>query len=171
MYVTRPLSLIAIAAAVAASGTALAEQGKTRAQVQAELAEAVRTGDISTGNFGFKRNEIAPGLYPAKTPETGKTREQVKAELTEALRTGDIVIGDFGFMRNDIAPSLYASGATPPGKTREQVRSELVEAVRSGDISAGDIGFKRNEIAPWLYPLPTPTRDDQTGRLNTASGK
>ncbi|TXT35769.1 MAG: hypothetical protein FD135_4708 [Comamonadaceae bacterium] len=44
---------------------AQASQGKTRAQVQAELLEAHRTGDI-IGNYetGAKLNEMFPGGYP-----------------------------------------------------------------------------------------------------------
>ena len=44
---------------------AQASHGKTRAQVQAELLEAVRTGDI-IGNYetGAKLNEMFPGGYP-----------------------------------------------------------------------------------------------------------
>lgn len=39
-------------------------QGKTRAQVKAELAEALRTGDIvAGGESGQKLNELFPGRY------------------------------------------------------------------------------------------------------------
>jgi hypothetical protein len=39
--------------------------GKTRAEVKAELAEAVRTGDIIVnGETGLKANELSPGAYP-----------------------------------------------------------------------------------------------------------
>jgi Domain of unknown function (DUF4148) len=37
--------------------------GKTRDQVRAELAEAIRTGDISVGESSLKLNERFPHLY------------------------------------------------------------------------------------------------------------
>lgn len=76
-------------------------QGKTRAQVLAELMEARRTGDIVasssdrdefTAQTGTKLNELHPSRYPAKAVAQGKTREQVRAELQEAQRTGDMVV-------------------------------------------------------------------------------
>jgi len=43
-------------------------QGKTRAEVKAELAEAVRTGDIVADvDTGKKLNELFPGRYPLKS--------------------------------------------------------------------------------------------------------
>jgi hypothetical protein len=115
MNITKPLTAIAVAMTLAGTHAgAFAQEAKSRAQVQAELADAVRTGDIVTGEFGFKRNEIWPANYPAQTEPAGKTREQVRAELDEAVRTGDVVTGDFGFKRNEIAPALYASNAQSP---------------------------------------------------------
>ena len=39
----------------------------TREQVNAELAQAIRSGDIIANyQTGLKRNEMNPGLYPAK---------------------------------------------------------------------------------------------------------
>lgn len=78
----------------------VAEQGKTREQVRAELSEAQRTGDmvVASGNRnefnlagGSKLNEQYPGVFPARAAEQGKTREQVRAELREALRANDTV--------------------------------------------------------------------------------
>ena len=42
-------------------------QGKTRAQVNAELAEATRTGDITAPFVGGKLNELYPDRYPKAT--------------------------------------------------------------------------------------------------------
>ncbi|MEO8121080.1 MAG: DUF4148 domain-containing protein [Rhodoferax sp.] len=81
----------------------------TREQVTAELAEAVRTGDIvADGESGLKLNELYPSRYPAKLVQAGLTREQVKAELAEAVRTGDIVAaGDNGLKLNELHPNRY----------------------------------------------------------------
>ena len=81
---TMKLLTIASAALIALAGStqALAESGKSRAQVQAELAEAIRTGDIiAVGESSLKLNELYPHRYPAVAKLAGKTRDQVKAEL------------------------------------------------------------------------------------------
>ena len=105
-------SAIALAAAAFTSGHALAADAsapKTREQVKAELAEAIRTGDIVVnGETGQKANEVFPGLYPAKAAVQGKTREQVKAELAEAIRTGNIVAdNESGLKLNQLYPQRY----------------------------------------------------------------
>ena len=74
----------------------IASQGKTRAQVKAELAEATRTGDIASGLAGLKLNELYPSRYPAKPAAPGKTRDEVRAELADAIRAGDIDTGEGG---------------------------------------------------------------------------
>ena len=84
-------SILAVTLAAFSAGSAFASDAsapKTREQVKAELAEAIRTGDISYGETGQKLNELFPQQYPAKPAVQGKTREQVKAELAEALRSG-----------------------------------------------------------------------------------
>jgi hypothetical protein len=72
------LTTLALAIAALNAGHAMAadEAGnKTRAQVNAERVEAVRTGDIIVGEDGAKANELSPRSYPAKPAVQGKTRE------------------------------------------------------------------------------------------------
>jgi len=55
---------------IGAAGHALADTqpaGKTREQVKAELAEAVRTGNIVVGERSETLKELYPNLYPADT--------------------------------------------------------------------------------------------------------
>lgn len=79
----------AVTALIIASGVLAGTQsiaGVTREQVKAELAEAVRTGDIMAGGeLSGKLNELYPNQYPAKQAKTSLTRAQVKTELAEAL--------------------------------------------------------------------------------------
>ena len=60
-------SAIALAAAAFTSGHALAADAsapKTREQVKAELAEAIRTGNIlASGESGLKENQLNPQRY------------------------------------------------------------------------------------------------------------
>jgi ribosomal protein L30E len=150
-------SALALAVAALAATNAIAADAsapKTREQVKAELAEAVRTGDIVVnGETGQKANEMFPGLYPAKPEFQGKTREQVQAELAQAVRTGDILAdGESGLMLNQINPSRYPAKPAAQSKTREQVKAELSEAIRTGDIVAdGESGLKLNQLFPQRY--------------------
>jgi hypothetical protein len=66
---------------------ATAAVGKTRAEVKAELAEALRTGDyVADGQTGAKANELFPGKYAQPVLAEGKTRAEVRAELVESRR-------------------------------------------------------------------------------------
>jgi len=61
--------------------------GKTRAEVKAELAEAIRTGDIvADGATGAKANELFPAQYEAQPVLAGKNRDEVRAELVQPRR-------------------------------------------------------------------------------------
>jgi predicted RNase H-like HicB family nuclease len=150
-------SAITLAVAALAAGNAMAADAsaaKTREQVKAELAEAIRTGDfVVNSETHQKANELNPGLYPAKSAAQGKTREQVKAELAEALRTGDFVVnGETHQKANEVNPGLYPAKSAAQGKTREQVKAELAEALRTGNIMAdGETGLKLNQLYPQRY--------------------
>jgi hypothetical protein len=88
---------------------------KTRAQVQAELDEARRTGDmIVEGEAGRKLNELYPWRYPQQPLIVGKTRAQVLAEVAEAQRTGDLIAnGELGLKLNELHPQLYPKKSAP----------------------------------------------------------
>lgn len=104
------VALVGLSAAQAADDFA---SSKSRAQVQAELADAIRTGDIHTGGESpVLLNELFPTQYPAKARAAGKTREQVRVELAEAIRTGDIHIGGESPVKaKELFPGLYAPTA------------------------------------------------------------
>jgi predicted RNase H-like HicB family nuclease len=104
---SKALLVVAIALSLCGAGSAGA-QGKTREQVRAELAEAIRTGDMTFGDADRKLNEIAPQRYPAKPAVVGKTRTQVRAEFEDAVRTGDIEVGELGLKLNESAPQRYS---------------------------------------------------------------
>jgi ribosomal protein L30E len=83
----------------------------TSAEVRAELADAIRSGNIfAGGETSQKLNELRPDLYPSGAKGPGKTREQVKAELAEAIRTGDIVVvGESLLKQNELSPRRVSS--------------------------------------------------------------
>ena len=64
---------------------------KSRGQVRAELAEAVRNGAVIIDNAtGETLRAAFPSRY-VQGYEAPLTREQVKAELAEAVRNGDVI--------------------------------------------------------------------------------
>ena len=96
-----------LASGLIAGTSALADV--TREQVKAELAAAVRTGDIMAGGeSSFKLNELYANRYPARQVQVGLTREQVKAELAEAIRTGDFMVGgEISAKCNELHPEMH----------------------------------------------------------------
>lgn len=152
-------------ALAAAAGGALSQGSLTREQVQAELAEAIRSGDIvGNGETGQKLNELNPARYPAKPVVYGRTRSQLGVELADAIRTGDTIgNGETGQKLNEMYPARYPPKPVVAGKTRADVRAELAEAVRTGDIVVnGETGMKANELSPGLYPVQSRGRNAPT---------
>ncbi|WP_159592401.1 DUF4148 domain-containing protein [Hydrogenophaga sp. BPS33] len=163
------LSVVALALSTLVAGHALAADasvGKTRDEVRAELAQAIRSGDlIADGATGQRYNELSPEFYAPKAVAVSKTRAEVVAERDAAIRNGDLIAdGATGQRYNQLAPAQYAavraeapvaSQAAAPvvGKTRAQVKAELAEAIRTGDMVAdGATGAKYNELFPQQYP-------------------
>lgn len=131
------LSVLTLAFAALLSGPAAAadQAGATsRAQVLAELDEAVRTGSLITNESGLSQRELNPSLYPAAAPVAGPTRAQVLAELAEARQKGQLIGGENGLTQAEQFPGQYPVAATAPGKTRAQIKAELEEAIRSGGL-------------------------------------
>lgn len=86
------ISAIAFAFSTLFAGQAMAasDAPMTRAQVKAELAEAIRTGNIVVGESGEHLNEIYPHNYAAQQSASTVTRAQVQAELAEAAANGQL---------------------------------------------------------------------------------
>jgi len=138
----------------AISSTAHAQVQKTREQVQAELREAIRTGDvIAAGDAGLKLNELNPQRYPHAAAVQTKTRAQVQAELAEAIRDGSMVAaGEAGTTLRDEFPQRYPQLAVAPSRTREEVIAETREAIHNGDMyPAGEAAEKLNDQAAQRY--------------------
>jgi hypothetical protein len=140
--------------------TAQAQSEKTREQVKAEYAEAVRTGDvIPAGDAGLKLNELYPQRYPHGAVAVAVSRAQVKAELAEAIRTGDMMAtGELGLKLNEEFPQRYpAIVAVASTKTRDQVNAETREAIRNGDMYAAAKAC-RSSTKSFRIAMPRPAR-------------
>jgi predicted RNase H-like HicB family nuclease len=178
------LSVVAIALSTLFAGHALAADPaapKTRADVKAELAEAIRNGDmVADGETGLTFKQLYPQRY-AQPVVAGKTRAEVKAELAEAIRNGDMVAdGETGLTFREMAPARYATAnaqavekTAAVGKTRAEVKAELAEAIRNGDMVAdGQTGLTYKQLYPGRYPQPAlaqgKTRQDVRAELEQA---
>lgn len=114
MNAIRLLSMSLILAGTA--GAALAQEPATRAQVKAELAQAIRDGDVQVGDSGRTLREEDPARYPKPVEAPGETRAQVKAELAQAIRDGDIPQGDSGVTPAQQFPQRYAAARCTTAK-------------------------------------------------------
>ena len=165
----RATSALFLLAALGAA--AHADGGMTRAQVKAELDEAMRTGNmLAAGESGMTLRELNPQRYhPAPVVALGKSRAEVQTELADAIRTGDIMAHDESGLRvNEEFPQRFPAQVVAAGKSRAEVKAELAEAIRTGDMLANDeSGLRLNEELPRHYAKP---RAAQAGspRLMTA---
>jgi len=124
----------------------------TREQVKAELAAAVRSGDIMFGESDVKLNESYPDRYPVKQVQSAVTRAQVNAELVAALRSGDMEVGDSSLKLNEIYSGVYPVKQVQSTVTRAQVNAELVAALRTGNYMApGEVSGLCNEVHPNMH--------------------
>lgn len=124
----------------------------TRDQVKAELAMAVRNGDIMFGETNVKLNEMFPGRYPAKQVQSDVTRAQVKSELVAAVRNGDMEVGNSSLKLNEMYPNLYPVSQVQSTVTRAEVKAELISALRTGDYMApGEASGLCNEVHPSMH--------------------
>lgn len=106
--------------------TSPAAGAKTRAQVQAELVQAIQSGDlIAVGESGARMSELQPARYPGVAAGPTKTREQVQRELAQAMAEGEVVaVGEDGRTLHEMYPERYhaahpgavaaSSHASPP---------------------------------------------------------
>lgn len=106
------ISVVAMALSTLAAGQALAADpgaAKTRAEVKAELAEAIRSGNMIADNeSGATFQQLFPQRYAQQPVGVAKTRAEVKAELADAIRSGNMISdGESGATFKQRYPGLY----------------------------------------------------------------
>ncbi len=129
-------------ALLSASATALAEpseSGLTRAQVRAELMEAIKNGTLARTDADFER------LADQRNAVSLRTRAEVREETLQAARANLIPRTDA-----DIERIARAQDAIGEPVSRQQVVAELAEARRLGLLQTGD-----------QYVFPTPRQAEQ----------
>ncbi|CAB3884906.1 MULTISPECIES: DUF4148 domain-containing protein [Achromobacter] len=117
--------MLSMSVLAAGAQAAEADQGPTRAQVQAELQQAKASGQYTFGEEG----------YPAAiAPKSTLTSQQVQAELQQAKNAGEVTFGNL-----DYPPVAAAEQAT--SLTRAQVRTELAQAKSEGLVTFGNLDY------------------------------
>lgn len=126
------ISAIAIAFSTLFAGQAIAADTApvTRAQVKAELVEAINNGYTVVTESGRLAKDVFLNNYPAPQAES-LTREQVRIELAQAAANGELIVTESGRLAKDVYPANYTQESSV-GKSREEVRQELAEAIESG---------------------------------------
>jgi len=151
----RTLPVLSFAVATLFAGQAMAlnvNTTPTRAEVQAELAQAINAGEMLSGDSSQTLREMYPAVYPSQ-PVAVKTRAEVRAELEQAVREGNVVTGESSATLSEMYPALYSAAQQDVAvKSRAQVQSELADAVRAGDMVSGQSSQTLNQIYPQLYP-------------------
>ncbi|OZI54894.1 DUF4148 domain-containing protein [Bordetella genomosp. 5] len=99
-------------------------QEPTRAQVQAELAQAKAQGQYTFGEEA----------YPAALPQTQALSSQdVAQQLAQAKAEGEVTFGNL-----DYPPQAAVSG---PSETRAQVKADLAQAKADGTVTFGNLDY------------------------------
>jgi ribosomal protein L30E len=133
---TNILSVVTLSVATLFAGQAIATSSmttpKTTQQVQAELAQAVRSGDMLAGNTGLQLNEVRPDLYMKPTASVSKSSAQVRSELAVAVQAGNMIVGESGARQNEINAAKYPAKPVAPASN-----VPASEVTRTIDISPG----------------------------------
>lgn len=117
--------LLSLGVAAGAQAADTNTQPLTRAQVQAELAQAKATGQYSFGDLDY------PPTVAAQGPSL--SRAEVQAQLAQAKAAGLVTYGEEDY------PATVADNGSH--LTRAQVQAELAEAKASGNYSFGDLDY------------------------------
>ncbi|SIT20721.1 DUF4148 domain-containing protein [Achromobacter sp. MFA1 R4] len=117
--------MLSMSVLAAGAQAAEADQGPTRAQVQAELQQAKASGQYTFGEEG----------YPAPiVQKSSLSSQQVQADLAQAKNAGQVTFGNLDY------PPVAAS-ATATSLTRAQVESQLAQAKAEGLVTFGNMDY------------------------------
>lgn len=119
--------MLSMSVLAAGAQAAEADQGATRAQVQAELQQAKVSGQYTFGEEG----------YPAAIAQKSSlTSQQVQEQLAQAKNAGEVTFGNM-----DYPPAPHAAATS---LSRSQVQTELAQAKAEGLVTFGNMDYP-----PW----------------------
>lgn len=100
------------------------EGAKTRAQVKAELKDALARGEVYFNDVDYP---------PTPVFKSTKSRDQVRNEVRQAMARGEVLFNEV-----DYPPMPVATG---PGRTRAEVVAEMMEAKRNGTLQIDEVYY------------------------------
>lgn len=116
--------MLSMSVLAAGAQAAEADQGATRAQVQAELQQAKVSGQYTFGEEG----------YPAAIAQKSSlTSQQVQEQLAQAKNAGEVTFGNM-----DYPPAPHAAATS---LSRSQVQTELAQAKAEGLVTFGNMDY------------------------------
>jgi hypothetical protein len=143
------LLLPLIVTLTAIAGSALAQTGETRTEVQKEAKDAEGAGQLPTGDLDrIPAATRKTGAVAA--PASGTTRKSVESEAKAAERASQLPLGDLDRVPASTAKKNSGESA-PAGLSREQVKSETKGAQQAGQMQVGEEGRTQAEKDPARY--------------------
>lgn len=112
------------------------EGGKTRAQVKAELKDALARGEVYFNDVDYP---------PTPVFKSTKSRDQVRNEVRQAMARGEVL-----FSEVDYPPMPVATG---PGRTRAEVVAEVMEAKRNGTLQIDEVYYPDHRNSRYGYGI------------------
>jgi len=123
--------IVASVSLLAVAGFAMADSGKTRAEVQAEVVQARAAGLLDTNDATFP---VIPAVASTLT------RAQVQAQVVQARAAGQLDTSDAAY------PVIASSGAAA---SRADVRAQVLQARAAGQLDLNEANY------PASYPQPS----------------
>ncbi len=131
------------------AGSALAQTGETRTEVQKEAKDAERAGQLPTGDLDrIPAGTRKKGAVAASA--SGPTRKSVESEAQAAERAGQLPVGDLDRVPASTVKKNPGASA-PAGLSHEQVKSETKAAQQAGQLQVGEDGRTQAEKDPARY--------------------
>jgi len=122
--------IVASVSLLAVAGFALADTGKTRAEVQAEVVQARAAGLLDTNDATFP---VIPAVASTLT------RAQVQAQVAQARAAGQL----------DVSDATYPVVASTAGTVnRADVRAQVLQARAAGQLDLNEANYPASYAQP-----------------------
>jgi hypothetical protein len=133
-------NLIGLTALALAMGSALADEGLSRAQVREDVIAARKAGTLVPAGEG-----VTPGYPKAADRASSVSRAQVKSDVLAARATGRLVPAGPGSPEDRVYAQQVAAASTT---TRGEMKQEVLAARANGElIPAGEGAMPTGERA------------------------
>ncbi len=129
----RMLAATTVLIAYCVMAAPVAAQGRSRAEVKAEAASAVKSGEIPRGEATVPKAEPKPTVT---AEEKAAARTKRKAEAAAAVKAGDVERGEATLAK----PSGKRFTPQEKAAARAKRKADTASAVKAGEIPRGEAG-------------------------------